>query len=136
MATSENLEADQEKLTELEINLANIKQESFTKQIELNNKVNAIRKEGETAREQARLKEEAEKKKLDQQTATDLETLRQANATEQENELFQAQQKYEKLIALANKYGQDTTHLTKEYGTNTKTHKAINRNDGYRIKDC
>ncbi len=116
MATSENLEADQEKLTQLEINLANIKQESFTKQIELNNKVNSIIKEGETLKEQSRLKEEAEKKKLDQQAATDLETLRQANATEQENELFQAQQKYEKLIALANKYGQDTSTITETYG--------------------
>ena len=124
MEASENMEADLEKLTQLEINLANIQQESTTKQIELNNKINAIRKEGEAAKEQARLKEEAEKKKLEQQTATDLETLRQANATEQENELFQAQQKYEKLIALANKYGQDTSHLTKVYGEQVK---AINK---------
>jgi hypothetical protein len=124
MEASENMEADLEKLTQLEINLANIQQESTTKQIELNNKINAIRKEGEAAKEQARLKAEAEKKKLEQQTATDLETLRQANATEQENELFQAQQKYEKLIALANKYGQDTTHLTEVYGSQVK---AINK---------
>ena len=124
MATSENLEDDQEKLTQLEINLANIKQESFTKQIELNNKVNSIIKEGETLKEQSRLKAEQDKAKADQQAATDLETLRQANATEQENELFQAQQKYEKLIALANKYGQDTTHLTEVYGSQVK---AINK---------
>ena len=116
MATSENLEADQEKLTQLEIALANIKQESFTKQIELNNKVNAIKKEGEAIDERARVKAEQDKAKADQQIATDLELLRQANTTQQEEELFQAQQKYEKLIALANKYGQDTTTITELYG--------------------
>jgi hypothetical protein len=124
MEASENMEADLEKLTQLEINLANIQQESTTKQIELNNKINAIRKEGEAKKEQARIKEQQDKEKADKQIATDLEVLRQANATEQENELFQAQQKYEKLIALANKYGQDTSHLTKVYGEQVK---AINK---------
>ena len=116
MEASENMEADLEKLTQLEINLANIQQESTTKQIELNNKINAIRKEGEAKKEQARIKEQQDKEKADQQIATDLEVLRQANATQQEEELFQAQQKYEKLIALANKYGQDTTTITELYG--------------------
>ncbi len=57
MAHSENMAEDLDKLAELEINLANIKQESTTKQIELNNKINAIEKEAETRRKQAQEEE-------------------------------------------------------------------------------
>jgi len=116
MDTSENMEEDLEKLTQLEINLANIQQESTTKQIELNNKINAIRQEGEAKKEQARIKEQQDKEKAEKQIQTDLEILRQANTTQQEEELFQAEQKYNKLIELANKYGQDTAFITEQYG--------------------
>ena len=54
--TSENLEEDLDKLADLEIALADIRAESTTKQIELNNKINGIKREAE-AKEIAALKE-------------------------------------------------------------------------------
>jgi hypothetical protein len=133
METSENLEEDLEKLTQLEIGLANIKQESFTKQIELNNKINSIRKEGVTKLEQERQAIEnskiAEQKKSDalqkiaddkaikdQEIATtELELLRISNLSKHELELDQAKTQYNALLLLAEKYGQDTTKLTEKY---------------------
>jgi len=50
MAMSENMQEDLQKLADLEINLANIRQESTTKQIELNNKINAIEAQQEAKR--------------------------------------------------------------------------------------
>ena len=65
-AINENMEEDLDALAEKEINLANIRGESITKQIELNNKINAI--EAEVAakraeRNQAKLDEIAAEKK-------------------------------------------------------------------------
>ena len=62
MALSENTEADLDKEAELLIKVANIRQESATKQIELNNKINSINKEIELQKEQARAKEEQQEK--------------------------------------------------------------------------
>tara|TARA_R100000654_G_scaffold579_13_gene2227 strand:- start:1769 stop:3385 length:1617 start_codon:yes stop_codon:yes gene_type:complete len=115
MALGDSKEADYDKLAELEIALFNIKQESFTKQIELNNKINSIRKEEETRIDQQRQKDEQQKVKDEEQRVAEIETLRQANLTAQELEIDQARNKYEKLLALANKYGQDTTKLTNQY---------------------
>ncbi len=99
MAISENLEKDQEKLTELEIALANISQESLTKQIELNNKINSIRKEGEAQKKaEADLDKQIQDKKL-----ADLEVLRLAQLSADELEVEQIRIKYQKLIDLANK---------------------------------
>tara|TARA_R100000664_G_C2756442_1_gene144325 strand:- start:1689 stop:3287 length:1599 start_codon:yes stop_codon:yes gene_type:complete len=110
MALGENLEKDQERLTELEIQLANVKQESLTKQIELNNKVNSIKKEGE-----AQTKAEADKEQmLQDKKLADLEVLRLAQLNEDELEVERVRLKYQKLIDLANKYGLDTTELTKK----------------------
>jgi len=50
MAVGENMAEDLDKEADLRINLANIKQESTTKQIELNNKLNAIQAEAEAKR--------------------------------------------------------------------------------------
>lgn len=108
MATSENLERDQEKLTQLEIALANISQESLTKQIELNNKINSIRKEGEAQKKaEADLDKQIQDKKL-----ADLEVLRLAELNSDQLAVEQVRLKYQKLIDLANKYGQDTVALT------------------------
>lgn len=115
MLISENLEEDQEKLNQLEIGLANIKQESFTKQIELNNKINSIKKEA-LAITDAQKKADEDKAIKDQEIAdNELELLRTSNLSKQELELDQAKQKYDKLLELANKYGQDTTKLTEKY---------------------
>ena len=56
---SESLEEDLDKLADLEVALADIRAESTTKRIELNNKINAIEKEAE-ARRQEEAKEKAE----------------------------------------------------------------------------
>ena len=53
MALGENMAEDLDKEAELLINLANIRQESTTKQIELNNKINSIEAETEAKREEA-----------------------------------------------------------------------------------
>ena len=110
MATSENLEKDKEKLTQLEVALANISQESLTKQIELNNKINSIKKEGEAQKKaEADLDKQIQDKKL-----ADLEILRLAELSADELQEEQIRIKYQKLIDLANKYGQDTVELTKK----------------------
>ena len=54
---SENMEEDLDALAQLEIDLANIRGESITKQIELNNKINAIETEAETRRKQEHVDE-------------------------------------------------------------------------------
>ena len=61
MAASENTAEDLDKLAELEIALFNIQQESGTKQIELNNKINAIKQETINKIKQ---EEQAEKDKI------------------------------------------------------------------------
>jgi len=69
MSLSENMQEDLDKEAELLINLANIRAESTTKQIELNNKINAIEAQVAADREtrnQDRLDEIAEEKKARQ----------------------------------------------------------------------
>tara|TARA_R100000655_G_scaffold66129_1_gene104560 strand:+ start:5907 stop:7769 length:1863 start_codon:yes stop_codon:yes gene_type:complete len=61
MDASENTAEDLDRLAELEINLFNIQQESGTKQIELNNKINAIKQETINKIKQ---EEQAEKDKI------------------------------------------------------------------------
>ena len=61
-AIGETMAADLDKEAQAEIDLFNIKAESLTKQIELNNKINAIKKEAETLRQQ----ELEDLKKLDE----------------------------------------------------------------------
>jgi len=66
MDLGENMQEDLDKEAELLINLANIRAESTTKQIELNNKINSIEAEvaaKRTERNQARLDEIAAEKK-------------------------------------------------------------------------
>ena len=69
MAASENTAEDLDRLAELEINLFNIQQESGTKQIELNNKINAIKQETINKIKQ---EEQAEKDKIKAVEAAEL----------------------------------------------------------------
>ena len=69
MALGENMAEDLDKEAELLINLANIRQESTTKQIELNNKINQINneqraKEEAAAAEKKKAEDEAEAERL------------------------------------------------------------------------
>tara|TARA_R110002020_G_scaffold164573_1_gene351370 strand:- start:10873 stop:12990 length:2118 start_codon:yes stop_codon:yes gene_type:complete len=67
MALGENVEEDLDREAQLMINLANIRQESATKQIELNNKLNSIKREidakDKTSHDEF-VRQENEKKKL------------------------------------------------------------------------
>ena len=59
--------------------------------------------------------DDAQKLKDDETKQKSLDELRQSLMTKEELELHAAQDKYEKLLAIANKYGQDTTVLTEQY---------------------
>ena len=131
MANSENTEEDLDREAQLLINLANIRQESTTKQIELNNKINSIEKEIQANRKAEQdeadriAKEEADRKQKEledtqKQKETELEILRTANMNAEQLEIDSATQKYNKLIELANKYGQDTAFITEQYNEQLK----------------
>ncbi len=106
MAASENTAEDLDKLAELEINLFNIQQESGTKQIELNNKINAIKQETINKIKQ---EEQAEKDKIAAVEAAELkakqdkaksdETFQKEvinrNQTEEEKEIDAIKVKYQ-----------------------------------------
>ena len=66
----------------------------------------------------AKKKEEIEKKQAEKQKADRdkaLEEIKQAGMSKEELELYQADQKYQKLLEKAQKYGEDTTLITEEY---------------------
>ena len=79
---SENMDEDLDALAEKEIALADIRAESTTKQIELNNKINSIEAETEAKRKEAfdkrmeRIKEEKEAKEKAAEEAADAEVQR------------------------------------------------------------
>ncbi|QDP49692.1 MAG: hypothetical protein Unbinned1953contig1002_7 [Prokaryotic dsDNA virus sp.] len=99
LSTREKTAEDLDELAQLEIDLFNIQQESTTKQIELNNKVNAIRKEGEAKREaeekerQAQIDEENKKREEKEKEDNDkkIEMLKGRLQAEQELELAKAE---------------------------------------------
>ena len=96
---SESTAEDLDELAQLEINLFNIQQESTTKQIELNNKLNSIRKEGQAKRDaeekerQAKIDEENKRKEEEEKIANDkkVEMLSKRLQAEQELELAKAE---------------------------------------------
>ena len=98
-ALGESSAEDLDREAQAEIDLFNIKQESITKQIELNNKINAIRKEAETKRQQeiedekkAEEEARAEKEKKEKEEAEAREKKRIANekAAQEEIEIAKA----------------------------------------------
>ncbi len=116
-ALNQSMDADLDALAEKEIALADIKAESTTKQIELNNKINAIELQTATAQaaaEKARLDGLAKEKEA-LQAIMDLETERlnkqitdvaealdahyASQRTAEANEILAAQDKWDKLIA-------------------------------------
>lgn len=101
---------DINKVIDAEIELANLREESTTKQIELNNKVNELRKaDTETAKQAAKEREEAEKKAAEERKKAqeeftereqELQALRISLITdEQDRKLAQIQHTFEKEIA-------------------------------------
>ena len=90
---SESTAEDLDELAQLEIDLFNIRQESTTKQIELNNKINSIRKEGQAAREQEEKDRQAAE---DERAAAEEEKLLNRHALEQELALLKAESEEER----------------------------------------
>lgn len=86
MALGENTAEDLDKEAELLINLANIRQESTTKQIELNNKINQINNEQRAKEEEA----EAEKKKKEEEA--EAERLKKAEEWEAERKKMEEEE--------------------------------------------
>jgi hypothetical protein len=86
MALGENMAEDLDKEAELLINLANIRQESTTKQIELNNKINQINNE-QRAKEEAAA---AEKKKAEDEA--EAERLKKAEEREAERKKMEEEE--------------------------------------------
>ena len=115
MAVGNNMEEDLQKEAELQIALANIYEESSGKKLEINNKINSIRKEGLAIIDTEKKAEQDRLDKAVELSNTELELLRTSNLSQQELQLDQAKQKYEKLVALAEKHGQDTTIITEKY---------------------
>tara|TARA_R110001599_G_scaffold25385_2_gene90946 strand:+ start:4294 stop:5799 length:1506 start_codon:yes stop_codon:yes gene_type:complete len=83
------LKEDLDKIAQLEINVANIRGESTTKQIELNNKINAIQAEGTAKRQQAL----ADLKTADAERLGDLQALVK-ESVKLNDELEKADNKY------------------------------------------
>ena len=102
MALGENMAEDLDKEAELLINLANIRQESTTKQIELNNKINQINNE-QRAKEEAAA---AEKKKAEEEA--------EAERLKKEEEAAAERKKIaEEELALAKKLAEEKMQILK-----------------------
>ena len=93
LSTREQTKEDLDELAQLEIDLFTIQQESTTKQIELNNKVNAIRKEGEAQRDADAKERQA---KRDEEDAKELERIKNRHLAEQELELLKTESEEER----------------------------------------
>ena len=103
MALGENMAEDLDKEAELLINLANIRQESTTKQIELNNKINQINNE-QRAKEEARL---AEIQKAEDEAEA-------ARLKKEEEAAAERQKKAEQEVALAKQVADEKLRIEKE----------------------
>jgi len=110
MALTEATEADYEKLTQLEVELLNVREESAGKQTELQNKLNAMRVEAAAiAKEAALAEQEALNAQYDRMAALD-----EALMSAQEREVAAAVKKYETLFALADEFGYGQAELLEQ----------------------
>ena len=115
-----------EELNQLEVNLINIRMESAEMQTTLQNKINAIVKEGIALKKQARDEEQADlQARYDRQ-----DELEQSLLDEQEAEVQAVAQKYDKLYELAEEFGYGEAELTEKRNAELK---AIN--DKYRKQE-
>ncbi len=107
MALTESLEADYDKQNELEVELIAIRQESARIQKALLMEQQILQSEA-SARRKARAKEAADAAKL---KLTELKTLADALLSKDELELQKVNEQYDKLKAIAIKYGKDTVAI-------------------------
>ena len=107
-----------EAIADQRVKLAELEQASATKQIELNNKINALENERlakiaeRKAKEEelAKAEQEAAQKALEEREKA-LNEITKAELSAKDAEIMAAQEKYDELIRLAQQYGQDTTAL-------------------------
>jgi len=93
VAASESTAEDLDELAQAEIDLFTIQQESITKQIELNNKINGIKREAEAKRLEAiKAEEEAEKKALEDKQAREAEQEKIRQDAEAAREAYEKEQ--------------------------------------------
>ena len=154
-AISESLAEDLDEQAQLEIDLFNIKQESITKQIELNNKINSIKREAEAKekealqeildkvkevedakrdlnKETASLKEEIDLKLIDSEKERRQEELGNQNRRRKEeikNSLADHDSKVAALEALQTKFFLDMEAIEDEFRT-----RRIKAEDAARLK--
>ncbi len=101
VAASESSAEDLDELAQMEIDLFNIREEAVGKQIELNNKVNTIRKEGADKRKAAEDEAQAAR---DEKQAEEIETIKNRYAVEEQLALLKAESDQEReLLALEQK---------------------------------
>ena len=103
-------EEDMERLTELEVNLANIRQESAEVQTGLLTKINSIRKEGV---DKIKAEEQAEQEALEA-TYERQDALEMALLSAQEAEIDAVAKKYDELFVLAEEFGYGEAELTEQ----------------------
>ncbi len=103
-------EEDLERLTELEVNLANIRQESAEVQTGLLTKINSIRKEG---LDKLKAEEQAEQEALEA-TYERQDALETALLSAQEAEIDAVAKKYDELYLLAEEFGYGEAELTEQ----------------------
>ena len=110
MALGENTEEDMERLTELEVALINIREESAERQTTINNKLNIIR--NQAAAEAQKLSDEEQALLKQQEDAYQLYL--QAVQSAQDNELDAVNAKYDKLFDTLTLAGQSTAGLVEK----------------------
>jgi len=107
MKLTEATEADYERLTQLEVELLNVREESAGKQTELQNKLNAMRAEAAAIAIEAAL---AEQEALDAQYER-MDALAEGVMSAHEREIAAVVKKYETLFALADEFGHGEAEL-------------------------
>lgn len=110
MALGENTEEDMERLTELEVALINIREESAERQTTINNKLNIIR--NQAAAEAQKLSDEEQALLKQQEDAYQLYL--QAVQSAQDNEIDAVNAKYDKLFDTLTLAGQSTAGLVEK----------------------
>ena len=122
----ESLEEDYDDLAALEVELINLQTQSFQTRKRIATEIETLtREQAALDAEAAKEKEEREKEIADLRKSISLELM-----SEQEQEIFKATEKYDKLIELAEQFGLDTEDIERK-----KEEKLKEIRDGFREKE-
>ena len=110
-SSTENLEAE----ANLEAELFRIQRSNFSEKKRMVSEEQGIVKRIAAENKKQKADEASEEKKIIETRAKDLEVLRVAALSQEQLELDQARIKYEKLLALANTYGQDSATIQHQW---------------------